>query len=166
MTHNWRESLGRLLGITVPVFGVSWTPPVLERMAARRIIMFLAQRRLLYALAEMEFPEACRTAAEDIRRFCTRELGKVEPDTEVAKALHAMRAACRQFQEATQTPGRRIVRLSDYRHPAEHWVLIRALGAMRSIIGLHVAKLAVAYGLPVEDDLASILPPAQEVGAV
>jgi hypothetical protein len=36
--------------------------------------------------------------------------------------------------------------------------LNQAIGELRGVIGIHVAQLAVRYGLDIEDDLASILP--------
>jgi hypothetical protein len=38
-----------------------------------------------------------------------------------------------------------------------------ALGEMRGVFGIHIAKLAAQYGLDVEDDLASILPGPSEI---
>ena len=38
------------------------------------------------------------------------------------------------------------------------WVFNSALGELRGVFGIHVARLAAAHGLDVEDDLAAILP--------
>lgn len=43
------------------------------------------------------------------------------------------------------------------------WKFNGALGALRGVFGVHIAKLATAYGLDVEDDLASILPEGDDV---
>ena len=38
------------------------------------------------------------------------------------------------------------------------WRFNQALGEMRGVFGIHVARLAVAYGLDVDEPLASVLP--------
>lgn len=45
---RFTELLNRLTGISCPVFGVSWNPVDTERSIARRIIIFLELRRVLY----------------------------------------------------------------------------------------------------------------------
>lgn len=42
------------------------------------------------------------------------------------------------------------------------WVFNGALGELRGVFGVHLARLAVAYGIDVEDDLGSILPGEDE----
>jgi len=65
-----------------------------------------------------------------------------------------MRAACRKFLNKVQRPSRERYRLgSDF---------IDALGELRALFGIHVARLACAYDIDVEKDLASILPPEPE----
>lgn len=46
---RFTELLNRLTGISCPVFGVSWNPVDTERSIARRIIIFLEPRRVLYS---------------------------------------------------------------------------------------------------------------------
>jgi hypothetical protein len=40
--------------------------------------------------------------------------------------------------------------------------LNQAIGELRGVVGVHVAQLAVRYGLDVEDELAQILPTADD----
>jgi hypothetical protein len=68
-----------------------------------------------------------------------------------------MRAACRKFLERVGTDGR------DGIHHANgwgfhSWTFGSALGELRGTFGIHVAKIAAAFKLDVEDRLASILP--------
>ena len=44
------------------------------------------------------------------------------------------------------------------------WMFDQSLGELRGVFGLHVAQLAVRYGIDVPDELATILPldPAQD----
>jgi len=53
------ELARRLTGISTPVIGVSWEPPVSESDAARRVLVFLEDRRVLYEPSELEVPEQC-----------------------------------------------------------------------------------------------------------
>ena len=68
-----------------------------------------------------------------------------------------MRAACRKFLERVGTDGREGI------HHANgwgfhNWTFGSALGELRGTFGIHVAKIAAAFKLDVEDRLASILP--------
>ena len=38
------------------------------------------------------------------------------------------------------------------------WKFISTLGELRGVFGIHIAKIAVAYGIDIEKDLASIIP--------
>lgn len=42
------------------------------------------------------------------------------------------------------------------------WEFNGALGELRGVIGLHLARIAAQYGLDIEDDLARILPGADD----
>lgn len=157
---KFNDITSRLTGISIPVFGISWTPPASERDAAKRVVAFLEDRRVLYNPSELEVPEHCVRSIVDIRRYLTEELQKIDGDVELAKQLRAMRAACRKFLDTVQAP-------NDYHNIVEHgfsrghfasWVFLSALGELRGVFGLHLAQIAAAYGLDVEDDLALILP--------
>jgi hypothetical protein len=51
---KFSEIANRLTGISTPLGGVSWQSSDLEVSAARRVIAFLEDRRVLYAPEEME----------------------------------------------------------------------------------------------------------------
>ena len=53
---KFSEIANRLTGISTPLGGVSWQSSDLEVSAARRVIAFLEDRRVLYA-AELQFPD-------------------------------------------------------------------------------------------------------------
>jgi hypothetical protein len=80
-----REIVNGLNGISCPVFGVQWTPPVLE------------DRRVLYNPFAWEEPGHCVESVLEIRRFLTEELGHLPPSSELASNLKAVRGACRKF---------------------------------------------------------------------
>jgi hypothetical protein len=156
-----KELLSRLSGISTPVFGVSWTPTETEVRASRRILTFLEERRVLYNPTDLEHPAHCIDSVLSIREFLTDELGKTDQDSKLADNLQAMRAACRKFIDSLDGSGQ----ANDYigvpfrtPHAYRDWVFYTAIGDLRSIIGLHVALIAVRNGLRVDKDLASIVP--------
>jgi len=159
---RFKEILSKLTGISVPVFGVSWTPPETERAVARRVIAFLEDRRVLYAPSEMEVPEHCVRSVLDIRLFLTTEIGKLAESSELSATLRALRAACRKFLDAVQQDEGRIVRFGFSHGHWASWVFNGALGEMRGVFGVHLAILATKYGLNIEKQLAAILPVEDE----
>ena len=155
---NFREIASRLTGISTPVFGVSWNPPESDRAIARRIIAYLEDRRVLYVPSEAKVPDHCVHSVLDIRRTLTAELGSLSPDSSIAQALSAMRAACRKFLDAVQADNGIIIRHGSSHGHYASWIFISALGELRGVFGVHLAALAAAYGLDVEQQLAGIIP--------
>jgi len=157
---KFKEVLTRLTGISCPVFGVSWNPPEAEIAVARRVLAYLEDRRVLYRPYDMEVPQYCIESVVEIRRFLTNEIAKLDASKEIAQTLRGMRAACRKFlDESHGSPG-----LGFHRRFHGPWDdhFSDALGELRGIFGIHVARLAAEYGLDIEDDIASILPAMDE----
>ena len=74
---KFSEIANRLTGISTPLGGVSWQSSDLEVSAARRVIAFLEDRRVLYAPDELEVPDHCVHSVLEIRHFLSGELGKL-----------------------------------------------------------------------------------------
>ena len=72
---KFSEIGARLTGISTPIFGASWTPPIADVAVARRVLVFLEDRRVLYSPYEVEMPEHCVASVLEIRRFLTEQLG-------------------------------------------------------------------------------------------
>jgi hypothetical protein len=89
---KFSEIANRLTGISTPLGGVSWQAPELEVSAARRLIAFLEDRRVLYAPDSWEVPSHCVHSVLEIRHFLTAELGKLDGKAELSASLRAMRA--------------------------------------------------------------------------
>jgi len=159
---KFKELLNRLTGISVPIFGVSWNPPEIEITKAKRIITFLEDRRVLYDPSEVEVPRYCVDSVNEIRRFLTAELGDLNFEDELSKSLRAMRAACRKFLERVGEEDGDIIRFGAQEKHYASWIFISALGELRGVFGIHIAKIAAEYGLNVEDSLAAILPAADD----
>lgn len=155
---KFSEIANRLTGISTPLGGVSWQSSDLEVSAARRVIAFLEDRRVLYAPDELEVPDHCVHSVLEIRHFLSGELGKLEAKSEFAASLRAMRAACRKFLERVGTDGREVALYANHHGHWASWTFYSALGEMRGTFGVHLAKIAAEFKLDIEDRLATILP--------
>lgn len=105
-TLKFSEIANRLTGISTPLGGVSWQPAELEVSAARRVLAYLGDRRVLYASDELEVPSHCVASVLEIRRFLTIELSKLDSSSEFAASLRAMRSACRKLIRETEYDAR------------------------------------------------------------
>ncbi len=155
---KFAEIANRLTGISCPIFGISWNPTEVDVTKARRILAFLEDRRVLYAPSEMESPDHCVQSVLKIRDFLTAELGNLDSSDELSISLRAMRISCRKFLNTVSDPSNEIIRYGGHHGHWANWVFTGALGEMRGVFGIHLAKIAAQYGLDVEDDLATILP--------
>ncbi len=147
MKIKFKKIVGRLTGISTPVFGISWSPPVTDREVAKNLIRFLEDRRALYNPFDIENPRYVLESVLQIREELTNILQSLGDDSEISQHIRAMRAACRKFMN----------QVGKARFP-QFDLLLAALGEMRAIFGVHIAQLSVKYGIDVEDELASILP--------
>jgi hypothetical protein len=73
---KFTEIANRLTGISTPLGGMSWQPNEVEVSAARRVIAFLEDRRVLYAPDELEVQSHCVHSVLEIRHFLKRRLWK------------------------------------------------------------------------------------------
>ncbi|KAA0235937.1 MAG: hypothetical protein EDR02_01930 [Actinobacteria bacterium] len=168
---RFKDIAGRLTGISCPIFGVSWEPPTLDADVARRVIVFLEDRRVLCDPTEVEVEEHCIESVMRIREFLTDQLAEGRIADELVGHLRAMRAACRLFltkvhatDEREDGPDLWIPPVCGQRHRSglDDWHFNQTLGQLRGTFGIQIAQLAVKYGIDLEDQLASILPAADE----
>lgn len=144
-------------GISTPIFGVSWNPPKDRQEIVRRLVAFLEDRRALYQTFHMESGSWVTESILEIRRELTETIQNCPEDPALVEPLRAMRAACRKYLDETDPKARRI------QHPwGGDLMFASALGELRGVFGLHLARLCVAYGIDVEDELASIFPVADD----
>jgi hypothetical protein len=153
---KFQEILNRLTGINTPILGVSWNPLDLEVTVARRVIIYLQDRRVLYNPYDLEIPEHCVESVLEIRHFLTSELVALDSNSELSKNLQAMQAACRKFLDKQTVHRFRILRSRD--DNITMWIFLTALGELRGVFGIHLAQIAAKYGLDIDEPLSSILP--------
>jgi hypothetical protein len=156
---KFKDIIKRITGISSPIFGVSWNPENSERDIAREVISYLEDRRVLYAPSEMENPEYCTRSILQIRHFLTSKIGILPEGSDLRKSLKAMRAACRKFLNITEgeNEGNIIKFASNQGHWAS-WIFNSAVGELRGVFGIYLAKTAVSHGIDIENELATILP--------
>ncbi|MCX5818639.1 MAG: hypothetical protein NT047_01785 [Deltaproteobacteria bacterium] len=159
---KFKEIALRLTGISCPIFGASWNPPESEVVIARRVITALEDRRVLYVPSEVEIPDHCVQSVIEIRHFLTAELGGAHLSDALRAHLREMRAACRKFLTCVQEKDREVIPFANRHGHWASWVFMDALGQMRGEFGIHIAQMAVRYGLDVENDLSTILPEKDE----
>jgi len=92
---RFSEVASRLTGVSTPIFGVSWQPPQSDVDAVKRTLVFLEDRRVLYAPDEAEVPKHCVDSVLRMREFLTDQLASGGVPDDVAGSLRAMRAAAR-----------------------------------------------------------------------
>src|SRR5712672_2554070 len=149
---KFSEIANRQTGISTPLVGVSWQPSDLEVSAARRVIAFLEDRRILSTPDSVKVPSHCVTSVLEIRRFLSAELGKLETGSEFAASLRAMRAASRKFLKSVATNSREVILdAADHHSHSATWAFYSALGEMRETFGVHLARIAAEFSLDIED---------------
>lgn len=154
---KFSEILNRLTGISCPIFGVSWNPTETQRTIARRIIIFLEAKRVLYADFGDEAVCHCVDSALEIKNFLTNELPNIDEASELYSYVRAMRTATNKF--LGRFPKGKQKRCVMCRGGSiENWIFISAVGELRGVFGIMVGQISKAYGIDVEDELAQIIP--------
>jgi hypothetical protein len=89
-----------------------------------------------------------------LRHFLTEKMNDLDQNSELAKNMKTMRAACRKFLDIAQSPD-----IQHFSHGSyQSWVFYGSLGEMRGVFGMCLSQILLSYGLGIEKDLASILP--------
>ena len=160
MKLSWDDIRKRLTGFSTPIFGVSWDPPEPERQAARKLLTYFEGRRVFYNPSYVEHTEYTVLSVAELRSMLTQTLQQVGPTSKLADHVRAMRAACRTFvdeiehQKVTTKEHLGKVFYDDLRLNLTY----QALAALRATFGIHIAQIAVEYGIDVDENLSRILP--------
>ena len=143
----------RLTGVSLPWFGAQWERVPGDREVAEQTITFLENRRVLFGERHVEDHNYCLSSVNDIRHFLTAQINAAHSEG-LRASLRAMRAASRKFVDAAG-PGARNLEPG---WPSSNAFSL-ALGDLRTLMGIQIARIATQYDLDIEDDLATILPP-------
>ena len=120
-------------------------------------------RRVLFSTYTNEIPDQCVASVLEIRAFLTGVIGAGGIADELEGPLRLMRRHCLRFLDRTGAfehgaDGDRVLFSQPRWHMNDYW-FGEALGELRTGVGMQVAVIAASFGLDVEDDLASVLPP-------
>ena len=155
----------RVRGISFPAAGDGWIPRIDDEQVARRVITFVEVRRVLFGTYANEVPAQCVDSVIEIRNFLTDVIGTGGIADELEQPLRLARGFCVRFLDRVGASERGLPKEAKDRHLHERveWQMHdywfgEALGELRTGVALQIGVIAVRYGLPVEDDLASILP--------
>jgi len=110
----------------------------------------------------MEVPSYCVASIIEIRQFLTEQLSNLDPSSELGASLRAMRTSCRKFLDTIGVRYSEIVRFAFHSGHWASWVFLGALGELRGVFGIHLAKIAVRYKIDIEEDLSTILPASDD----
>ena len=142
-----------ITGLSCPIFGIQWNAPAIEADEAKNIFLFLEDKRVLFNPINMEGTGHCAQSVIGIRAELTKRLQVLPSDSNLAKSLKRMRKACQEFSDKLGHP-----KFLEFDAPVQKSMLERELFKLREKCGVSVAEIAVAYGLDVDDGLASIIP--------
>jgi hypothetical protein len=139
--------------------GESWERPDSDKVVARRVLVFLEQKRALYDPHEQENVDYVIESVLDTRKLLTSELGKLGDQSELAKSLRMMLDACREFLSAN--PAAKSLKSGS--PSPESWsrrwaALEKSLPKLRKAFGLAVRDMVIRYQLTVHGPLLSIVP--------
>jgi len=154
---TFKEIANRITGISMPVFGISWNPPKLEKQIAEKVIVYLEDKRVLYNPYELEVPKHCIESVNQIRVFLTEQLYDVERGSELSNILRAMRDACRKLLDMLTMNDIHITNAYDIGLGTQ-MVFYSGVGELRGVFGILIVKLLVMNGIDCESNLITILP--------
>jgi hypothetical protein len=150
MKLSYKEIAKRLTGVSIPIFGISWTPPVPDRDIAIKIIYYLEDRRALFYPFDMEVPYHVIESIMQIRSYLTDILQEIDPGSSLIPNIKLMRAACRKYLDDNL--------ITDKRRRHFGPIDVISLGELRGVFGRNLAEICVKYGINIDNDLSGILP--------
>jgi hypothetical protein len=147
------------VSIGLPTLWVTWAAyrGRGDKEIAREIITQLEYRRVLFGERHSGDEQFCVASANEIREILTTQISAAKPGKDLEDSLRNMRAACLKFVDAAGPNAENF-------HPGwpqnSHFVI--SLGDLRTLMGVQIARIVTQFDLPVEKELASILPPTDE----
>lgn len=159
------EIFARLNGVSTPLGGLSWVPPVPDVQVAKRVIAFIEVRRVLFSTYADEVPEQCVSSVIEMRNFFTEVIGQGGIGDDLEQPVRLARRYCVRFLERVGGTEASTPRDASDRHlfreprwqMHDYW-FGEALGELRAGVGLQAGIIAARYKIDIEDDLAGMIP--------
>ena len=150
---HFNEILARITGVSVPIFGIQWQPSTPQIKVARDLMRELEDKRVLYRSEDLEGAHHCVYSVMDMRQKLTMSMQQVDTDDPLYKQLQKIRRASRDFCDVIGSQ-----KFDTSPAPVQKSLLSRELAKFRQVVGSAVGAISIAYGLDIEDELASIIP--------
>jgi hypothetical protein len=145
----------RPVGVNLPAgFGLQWEFVPGDKEVARKTVIFLEDRRVLYGPRYIKDEKDCVRPAIQIRNKLTKMITAAQPQGGLEESLRAMRMACTTF--ATEA-GPDAVRFRGM-HGSGDNPFGRALRELQTAMGSYLLLIVKKYDLEVEERLTSIFP--------
>ncbi|MEV4508138.1 hypothetical protein AB0K00_04180 [Dactylosporangium sp. NPDC049525] len=157
------DIVSRLDGNGTAVYRKNFSPSAADREAARKVIVFLENRRALYESPDRETSDHLIASVLEIRDFLNKLLESAPLAEELSVPLKAITADCRDFLTAAQVDAAEAARIrqvvpDSYDFRLLPMTALVALRALRETAGSSLGLIAAAYGLDVEDHLDVLIP--------
>ncbi len=94
---RFSEMAARLNGVSIAIFGVSWTPPTVDVEVAREVVAFVETRRVLVSTYTNEMPGECVRSVLQIRDFLSEVMGSAGIVGDLLQPLRLIRRYCVRF---------------------------------------------------------------------
>ncbi|KRE36072.1 hypothetical protein ASG73_15575 [Janibacter sp. Soil728] len=133
----------------VSMWGLDWEYVASNKDLARRVLVFLEDRRVITDHPDREDFDSTRESADQIRKFLTLEIMNVKAGGELERALKAIRTASRAFVDAAGQDSKLF--------KSDHRYFKMTLVAYREVVARQVAAISVNFKLPITDELAQLL---------
>ena len=133
----------------VAVWGVDWQYVATNRDLARRVFVFLEDRRVLVQGHDREDFVHTRESANQIRNFLTLEIMNVKAGGPLEKALRAIRSASTAFVSAAGPDSRDFY--------ADGSFFVATLRAYREAVATQIANISVNFQMELDLPLLGLL---------
>jgi hypothetical protein len=141
----------RLTGLSAFNFGAQWERVAGDEEVARRIMIFMADRRLLFGDRHDGDELECLHSSVKIRDHLTNQIVEAKPGRTLEQKLTLLREAARRFADRAGPNA------SKFRESPVQYGL--ALGDLRTAFAVHLAAIAEEFDLELEYDLAQLVFP-------
>lgn len=152
----------RLAGLSALGPGTSWKPSEPERAVVRDLLAQLEDKRALYTRAAGQEPAQVVASIESLEPLLSDALSQVGDNSPARDCCAILRAACRAFMALPSTNDfatrAGTIHAPDIPAWAQEEFFVN-LGKLRQTFGQQIAWLGYFYGVDIDGDLASLLPP-------
>jgi hypothetical protein len=150
-----KKNKGRLTGISTPIIGAQWEVTASDYDVARKLIIFLEDRRVLYVPCEAEVPRYAYESIQEIRKFLTEQMMSLNEKSLLMPHYEAMRAECRRGITELDKHGKWILEGGGLGGAI---YLNSELGRLRGVFGIHLALICSKLDVELSENLKMLLP--------